>query len=66
LAICPNPGSVGSTKIHPVKRPTHPTSGVTESGKKAVEARGVKFLRMEAGVAVYEVVSGAYVFRWAM
>lgn len=46
--------------------PAKHAAGVTESGKKAVEARGVKFLRTEAGAAVYEVVSGAYIFRSAM
>jgi alpha-L-rhamnosidase len=46
--------------------PAKDAAGVTESGKKAAEARGVKFLRAEAGAAVYEVVSGSYLFRSAM
>jgi alpha-L-rhamnosidase len=35
---------------------------VSESGKPAAEARGVKFLRQEAGVAVFAVESGVYRF----
>jgi alpha-L-rhamnosidase len=46
--------------------PARHAAGVTESGKKMVAARGVKFLRAEAGAAVYEVVSGSYMFRSAM
>jgi alpha-L-rhamnosidase len=38
-------------------------AGITESGKPAAQAEGVKFLRMEKGAAVYEVGSGSYVFR---
>jgi alpha-L-rhamnosidase len=37
-------------------------SSVTESGRPAAGARGVKFLRMERGAAVYEVGSGSYSF----
>jgi alpha-L-rhamnosidase len=37
-------------------------TGVTESGKPATKADGVKFLRMENGAAVYEVGSGTYHF----
>ncbi len=36
---------------------------VTESGKPAAQADGVKFLRMQKGAAVYEVGSGSYAFR---
>jgi len=36
---------------------------VTESGHPASSARGVKFLRIEPGAAIYEVASGAYTFR---
>ena len=35
---------------------------VTESGRPAAKAPGVKFLRMEAGAAVFEVESGKYEF----
>jgi alpha-L-rhamnosidase len=38
---------------------------ITESGKPASEAEGVKFLRMEKGAAVYEIGSGKYAFRVA-
>ncbi|MBN1491992.1 MAG: glycoside hydrolase family 78 protein [Phycisphaerae bacterium] len=42
--------------------PATDTAAVTESGKPASEAEGVKFMRMEDGAAVYEVGSGAYRF----
>jgi len=38
------------------------SSGVTESGKPVEKAKGVKFLRMENGAAVYDVGSGCYKF----
>jgi len=38
------------------------TTRVTENGKPANQAEGVRFLRMERGTAVYEVGSGNYVF----
>jgi hypothetical protein len=43
--------------------PSRSAASVTESGKSAVEAEGVKFLRMENNVAVYMVSSGTYLFR---
>ena len=42
--------------------PAKDAAGVTESGKPAAQAAGVKFLRMENGAAVYEVGSGCYQF----
>jgi alpha-L-rhamnosidase len=36
---------------------------VTESGKPADKAEGVKFLRMENNAAVYAVGSGSYQFQ---
>ena len=42
--------------------PAKDAAGVTESGKPASKAEGVKFLRMENGAAVYEVGSGCYQF----
>jgi alpha-L-rhamnosidase len=42
--------------------PTKDVAAVTESGKPIAKAKGVKFLRMENGAAVYEVGSGRYVF----
>jgi alpha-L-rhamnosidase len=35
---------------------------VIESGKPAAESAGVKFVKNENGVAVYEVGSGRYLF----
>ena len=43
--------------------PAKDAAGITESGKPANKAKGVKFLRMEANAAVYEVRSGIYRFR---
>lgn len=42
--------------------PAKDVAAVTESGRHAAEAEGVKFLRMENGAAVYEVGSGCYQF----
>jgi alpha-L-rhamnosidase len=43
--------------------PAKDADGVTESGKPAAKAAGVKFLRMENRAAVYEVGSGTYHFQ---
>jgi alpha-L-rhamnosidase len=43
--------------------PAKDAAGVTESGLPAAQAKGVKFLRMENGAAVYEVESGSYRFQ---
>lgn len=42
--------------------PTSDAARVTEGGKTAAEAKGVRFLRAEAGAAVYEVGGGSYRF----
>jgi alpha-L-rhamnosidase len=42
--------------------PAVDAAAVTESGKPASEAEGVKFVRVENGRAVYEVSSGSYAF----
>lgn len=42
--------------------PAKDATGITESGKPADRAEGVKLLKMENGAAVYEVGSGAYRF----
>ena len=42
--------------------PATDAASVTEAGKPAAKARGVKFPRIENGAAVYEVGSGSYVF----
>ena len=46
--------------------PAKDTVGVTESGKPAGEAEGVKFLLMENNAAVYAVGSGDYQFQSAL
>ena len=43
--------------------PAKDAAGVTESGKPAANAKGVKFLRMENNAAVYAVGSGTYQFK---
>jgi alpha-L-rhamnosidase len=45
--------------------PAKDATGVTESGKTIDQAEGVKFSRMEKGMAVYEVGSGTYHFQSA-
>ncbi len=42
--------------------PATSAESVTESGKPAIQARGVRFLRLEQGRAVFEVDSGNYSF----
>ena len=42
--------------------PAQDTASITESGKPAAQAEGVKFLRQETGKAVFEVGSGTYKF----
>ncbi|MEO8373241.1 MAG: family 78 glycoside hydrolase catalytic domain, partial [Candidatus Solibacter sp.] len=46
--------------------PAKDAGAVTEGGKKASEAKGVKFVRSEGGAAVYEVESGKFSFRSAL
>ncbi len=43
--------------------PAKDAAQVTESGKAAAKAPGVKFVRMEDGAAVFDVESGSYSFR---
>ena len=43
--------------------PAKDAAAVTESGKPAAKAAGVKFLRAEDGAAVFEVESGSYSFQ---
>ncbi len=43
--------------------PARDAAAVMESGHPAAEAKGVRFVRAEAGAAVYEVGSGTYSFR---
>jgi alpha-L-rhamnosidase len=42
--------------------PSKAAATVTESGKPAAQAKGVQFLRQDAGLAVFEVGSGQYQF----
>ena len=44
------------------RSPAKQAAAVTESGQPAASAKGVKFVRMEDGAAVYEVGSGTYSF----
>jgi alpha-L-rhamnosidase len=43
--------------------PARDAGSVTESGKKAAAMKGVKFVRSDAGAAVFEVESGSYTFK---
>ena len=43
--------------------PAKDARSVTESGRKPAEVKGVKFVRSEAGSAIFEVESGAYSFK---
>ena len=43
--------------------PSKDGAGVTESGKPAAQAQGVKFLRRENGAAILAVGSGTYRFQ---
>jgi alpha-L-rhamnosidase len=43
--------------------PAQAADEITEGGRPLARARGVKFVRMEDGRAVLEVVSGSYRFR---
>ena len=45
--------------------PAKDAAAVTECGKKASEAKGVKFVSSEGGSAIFEVESGAYSFKSA-
>ena len=53
------PANTTATIYVPVKE----AAGVTESGKPADKAEGVKFLRMENNAVVYAVGSGNYHFQ---
>ena len=46
--------------------PAKDQTGVTESGKPAAQANGVKFLRMDNNAAVYAIGSGTYRFQSAL
>ena len=52
------PVGATATVIVPAKDP----AAVTEGGKPATQAEGVKFLRKESGAAVFAVGAGSYVF----
>ncbi len=52
------PGNCTATVYVPAKD----VANVTEGGKPAAQAKGVKFLRMKDGLAIFEVGSGQYAF----
>ena len=53
------PPNAQATVYVPARKP----DAVTEAGTPASQAKGVRFLRQEAGAAVFEVGSGTYNFR---
>ena len=55
--------TVPSNSTATVYVPASRVEGVTESRRTANRDEGIKFLRMEAGAAVFEVQSGSYHFR---
>jgi alpha-L-rhamnosidase len=57
LTLTVPPNSTAAVWV-PAKSP----EAVLESGRPASQAKGVKFLRMDAGAAVFEVESGSYAF----
>ena len=56
-------GTIPASTTATIFVPASDATRVTESGKPASEAKGVKFLRMEHGTAVYAVGSGVYQFQ---
>jgi len=55
--VCVPPNTTATVYL-----PTTNEASVMESGKPAAKGRGMNFLKMENGVAVYEVGSGCYQF----
>jgi len=53
----------GRAKTKFLSLPALEAATVTESGKPAAQAEGVKFLRMEIHAAVYAIGSGTYRFQ---
>ena len=53
------PGNCTATVYVPAKD----AANVTEGGKPATQAKGVKFLRMEGNISVFEIGSGQYAFK---
>ncbi len=45
-----------------LRLPATDAAGVTEAGKPAAKAEGVKFVKTEGGAAIYELASGTYAF----
>ncbi len=54
--------TIPANTVATVHVPAGDAASVTESGRPAAQADAVKFLRMEAGAAVYEVGAGSYRF----
>ncbi len=55
--------TVPGNSVATVYVPARDAAGVTERGRPAAQAQGVKFLRQEAGRAVFEIGSGQYSFQ---
>lgn len=55
-------GSVPANTTATLYLPAASLKNITESGKPAGKSKGVKFIKMENGKAVYNLVSGNYVF----
>jgi alpha-L-rhamnosidase len=55
--------TIPSNTTATIHLPAKDAAGVTESGKPAAQAKGVKFLRMQDSTAVFSVGSGCYQFQ---
>lgn len=55
--------SIPANAVALISIPAKSADGVTEGGKKAAEAEGLKFVKMDKGYAVYEAGSGNYSFK---
>jgi alpha-L-rhamnosidase len=55
--------TVPGNSLATVYVPARTAADVTENGKPAAQAEGVKFLRQEGGRAVFEIGSGQFAFQ---
>jgi alpha-L-rhamnosidase len=54
--------SIPSNTKATVYLPTVDAAAITESGKPAARQKGVRFVRLEAGAAIFQIGSGTYLF----
>ena len=56
---CTVPANTTATLYLPI---SNENALITEGGKDAAKAEGVKYIKTENGKAIYEIVSGTYTF----